>query len=126
MPFIEGYGMSGNYDRALEITERVLQNSPTELEALSSLWRRIMSSREPEIKAHKGLWDNLQRLLILSPGNSAVSKPTVVPTGSGYPDACIPQRTCISPNSGTTENRTAGVLTSNVKPFSQHRCTHVQ
>ncbi len=69
MPFIEGYAMSGSYDRALEITERVLQNSPTELEALSSLWRRIMSSREPEMKAHKSLWENLQRLLILSPGN---------------------------------------------------------
>ena len=101
VPFIEGYGMSGNYDRALEITERVLQNSPTELEALSSVWCRIMRSREPEIKAHKDLWDNLQRLLILAPGNSAVSKLTVVPTGFGYPDSCIPHRTAIGPNSGT-------------------------
>jgi len=101
VPFIEGYGMSGNYDTALEITERVLLDSPTELEALSSLWRRIVMSQEPEIKAHKGLWDNLQKLLILSPENSAVSKPTIVPTGSGYPDSCIPQTTNICPNSGT-------------------------
>jgi hypothetical protein len=75
MPFIEGYAMSGNYDRALEITEHVLQNSPTELEALSSLWRRIIGSRESEIKAHEDLWDNLQRMLILSPESAQKTGP---------------------------------------------------
>jgi hypothetical protein len=64
-PFIEGCAMTGRYEIALTLTERVLEESPNTLLALSYLWRRIAYSHPGKSPYfHKAL-DSIRNKLIL-------------------------------------------------------------
>jgi hypothetical protein len=69
-PFIEGYAMSHRYGHAIKLTEKVLDESPQMLLSLSSLWRRIIISKESDLQYNSNELDTLRNKLFLSEQDS--------------------------------------------------------
>jgi hypothetical protein len=65
LPFIEGYAMAGNYERAIEVSEQLLDKSPMALVVISNMWQRIIRNPSFENSGFNDRFNAIRNRLIL-------------------------------------------------------------
>ena len=65
LPFIEGYVMMKRYEVAVELTKKVLYESPNSLLSLSDLWQRLISKNVDRTETMKNTIKDIRKLLII-------------------------------------------------------------